>query len=204
MWVKPASLFLVANLLYFLFPFFETLNTTLYSQTNYQRYSPLTKVTLENKLEKTRLSLEDYTKVYESKSGSIAKLLLIFFVLLSSVPLYLIYFRKYSYFTDHLTLALEFNSYLIFCLVLIFSPLIQILFFISTNSTFDASNIVSDRSVSLLIGLFMVYFLTRAGLTFYKAGKIEAFTKSLLLILFIFLSLTIYRFLLFYVTILMT
>lgn len=133
-YMRPVGFFFLANFIYFLAPIFETFNTDLNSQLNYQPHSHWTRPMVEAHLAENDLSMEEFSARYDPASRNNAKLLLVFMVLALFVPLSLIYFRKRSYISAYVTAAFElmafhvwvttvFLSLLVYCTVILASAL---------------------------------------------------------------------------------
>lgn len=197
----PLSLFLLANVLYFLFSFFETFNSTLRAQMYMMPHSTLVRQMVEKKIKKGKTTLDKFRFKYEAQSSQMAKLLVIIFVFFTAASLHLLFYSSKAYFTDHLTLALEFNS---FNLLLnnFFFPMILIgLIYFFLMLRIDLRPYINDDLVTTFTIITSVIFFVKAFREFYGQQRIWAILKALLLIYVLFLSLEIYRFILFFATI---
>src|SRR5690606_24552009 len=128
--LKPVSLFFIANLLYFLFPVFDTFNSHLRTQMHFMPYSTVASQMVEEKLESEGKTLQEFTVQYQQQSTSTARLLLIVFVLLVAVPLALINYSNHYFFYDHFLVSLEYNSVIILAIQVILPRILMAISFV--------------------------------------------------------------------------
>src|SRR5688572_15928889 len=122
---KPVSLFLVAVIIYLLFPVFRGMNISFgnhVSQYNYMGLRffvdwVLAKAAAQN------IPLEQLAENFNAKSEKVSKLLLILVIPLTGLLLKLLFWRKKKFAFDHLTLAAEINTFFLF-LVFLVVPLV--------------------------------------------------------------------------------
>ena len=99
--LAPLSLFFVLNLVYFFFPVIQLFNASL----NTQLLSPLRDFysnIIAHKIVNLGLDLNAFTLLYNMKTTSLAKLMVMVFVVVASLPLNLLYSKRNRYFTDHI------------------------------------------------------------------------------------------------------
>ena len=114
-YLRPLSVFFVLNLIYFLFPIIQLFNASLRTQLN-SVHGKYAAAPIAGKM--TELGVHDITSfslLYDQKTSGLAKMLVIVFAVLASIPLNLIYRSRHRYFTDHVGLAVElvcFNLFL--------------------------------------------------------------------------------------------
>ena len=135
-------------------------------------------------------SVNSFAILYNQKTGGLAKMLVILFVVITSLPLNLIYRARNRYFTDHVGLSVE---------LVCFNFLIILL----TTLILNIAGVGGYVDESVLTGIFIslnLYFLVRAGRTFYEEKPVMIVVKSLLMIGVIRISVEVYRIILFYVT----
>jgi hypothetical protein len=199
-YVRPLQLFFILNLFYFLFPVLQLFNSSLYTQMYLLPHRVLTRALVLEKLEKTEMSLKAYSLLYDAKSQSLAKLLIVIFIVVASLPLSFIYRKKKIYFTDHTALAVE-----LACFNLAINALLLSVVFWILNSLFrlggsDWTRYLNDFALSLIFIATNVYFLWRASRTFYEQKGKRLLLKVPLALVGLYLSLEVFRLLLFFFT----
>lgn len=200
--MKPVSLFFVANFVYFLFPFFEVFNTSFNSQLRYQPYSNLVERMVENKTAELGISIQDFEIRYNGKSSDWAKLLIVIIVFLFSLVVSLINFSRNHYFADHLTVSFEFMSYTILYATIALSYMLYLVIKVAGWVGYELQWIFEQEGRLLLptIVVCLLYFLWRMQIRFYKNHWFKALLKSLVLFAGFATVLLSYRFILFFVT----
>ena len=191
-YLAPMSLFFVLNLVYFLFPLIQLFNASLRTQINSFHGRSAVQV-VASKM--TRLHIQDvhsFSILYDQKTTGLAKMLVILFAVLASLPLNLIYRSRQRYFTDHVALAVELVCFNLFINALLLTLVVNL---------FKLGNYLDE---TVLTGIFIttnLYFLMLSGRTFYDQRGVALVAKSLLMIAVLKISLEAYRAILFYVTI---
>lgn len=197
---RPLQVFFVLNLIYFLFPLVQLFNTSLRTQMYLRTHSALVRTMVHSKVGNDALRLEGYTLMYNQKSTSLAKLLIIVFVILASVPMMLIYRKRNRFFGDHLTLSVELTSFNI-ALNAIFLSLVLMLTSKILHMTHTGwEKYLDDSTLTVIFVLTNSYFLFRAGRTFYNQKNWILILKVAFGLLGLFLSLELYRLTLFLIT----
>lgn len=110
-YMRPVAFFFLANFIYFLLPLFETFNTSLHTQVEFQVYSSWVKPMVSSHLASTGMDMEAFRAIYEPASTSNAKLLLVLMVGLLSAPIALVFARRSAYFSAYVTAAFEMMSF---------------------------------------------------------------------------------------------
>lgn len=199
-YVRPLQLFFVLNLIYFLFPLLQLFNTSLRTQMYLRTHSALVREMVYSKIGHDRLSLTGYELMYNQKSTSLAKLLIIVFVVVASLPMMVIYRKKNRYFTDHVALAVELTSFNLAMNALFLSLFLMVVnkLLYWTHSGWE--KYLDDFTLTIIFVLTNTYFLFKAGRTFYaQKGKI-LIVKVVLGMLGLFIALEAYRLILFLIT----
>ncbi|MEO1086849.1 MAG: DUF3667 domain-containing protein, partial [Acidobacteriota bacterium] len=113
-YMKPLSVFLLANLIYFLSPsFITTFHTDLETQmTRGFVHSPAAAAWVERHLEDSGLSFEAYETRYNAQTKELSKLLLFALALLFSVPLWLLHKPKTTFYAEAVVLSLEVTAFM--------------------------------------------------------------------------------------------
>jgi hypothetical protein len=199
-YIRPLQLFFILNLVYFLFPLLQLFNTSLRTQMYLRTHSKLVRDMVFSKIGNDRLVLEGYSLMYNEKSTGLAKLLIIVFVILASVPMMFIYRRRNRFFTDHVTLSVELT-----CFNLAINAIFLSLFLMLVSKLMHWSHLgwekyLDDFTLTIIFVLTNTYFLFRAGRIFYvQKGKI-LILKVVLGLLGLFIALEAYRLCLFLIT----
>lgn len=198
--LKPVSVFFIANLLYFLFPVFNTFNTNLRTQMHFLPHSEIAAGMVEKRLSKEKVTLEQFTIRYQQQSTTMAKLLLIIFVLIVAVVLALINYSSHYYFHDHFLAALEFSSMLILVGQLFLPWMLTLISNLFADNPGWLGYIFRDSVFSVIIMMlsFLVFYLMEKRV--YLQNPKNAVVKALLMIPGIFIALQSYRIILFFVT----
>ncbi|MEQ9465967.1 MAG: DUF3667 domain-containing protein [Ekhidna sp.] len=195
-YMKPISIFFLANLIYFLFPVFNTFNTNLHLQMNAFPFlhSDLATEMVNSRLEESGETLESFSLRYDSKSTELSKLLLILISLFQAMFFWMIHSRNSKrFFSDHIIVSLELMSFIIlFCIQVLG---LAFLLIASINSSFISELVTSGVMFSLIL-----YYLYRVEFTFYSTGGIRAFANAMLGSIAFSLFIFIYRSLLFFIT----
>lgn len=199
-YIRPLQLFFILNLVYFLFPVLQLFNSSLFTQMYLLPHRGLVRSLVLEKVATGTMSLQAYTLLYDAKSQSLAKLLIVVFIVLASIPLSLIFRKKKLYFTDHTALAVELASFNLAVNALLLS---FIFWFLNTLFNWAEStwiNYLDDVAIAFIFILTNVYFLWRASKTFYGQKGIKSIVKVVLAIVGLYASLEAYRFILFFIT----
>jgi hypothetical protein len=189
-YLKPISLFFVLNLIYFFFPVVQLFNASL----NTQLLSPLRSLyqaMIAHKIIDLGMSVDSFSLIYNLKTTGFAKLMVMVFVVLGSLPLNLLYWKKNRFFTDHVGYVVELACFNLFVNAIVLSILVALL---------DVGKYLDE---AILTGIFIstnLYFLLRSGFKFYGEKGVRLVFKSVLMILFLKLALEVYRSILFFVT----
>ncbi len=191
-YLKPLSVFFVLNLIYFLVPSIQLFNASLRTQLN-SFHGKLAVQPVANKM--TELGFSDvnsFSLIYDQKTTGLAKMLVILFAILASLPLNLLYRSRNRYFTDHVGLSVELVCFNLFLNALFLSLIVRL------------SGLGAHLDELILTGIFVstnLYFLIRSGRIFYEEKGFKLIAKSLFMILVLKVTLEVYRTILFYVTI---
>lgn len=201
-YMKMLSLFFVANFFYFIFPSFDSFNSSLNTQMNLlEGHSEQVTTIVNNHLTNEGITLDEFRKDYESQSTNISKLFVIVLALGFTVILAVINYSKKIYFFDHFLLSLEFYSFLIlFCYVFIPGILMLIIRGVAGIFGADWSVILSDNIFYFVMIFILGYFLFRSQRNFYYQKWYWALPKVVLLLFLMRETWNLYRRMLFYIT----
>jgi hypothetical protein len=199
-YLRPLQLFFILNLVYFLFPVLQLFNSSLRTQINYLFHSGWVQGLVVDRLVKEHESYRGFELIYNDKTTGLAKLLVIVFVILASLPLSLIFRKKDRYFTDHVTLSVELACFNIFVNAISLSALLWVVNLLLRFSGSGWEGYLNDTTLTVIFVSTNLYFLYRASQAFYGQKGLSLITKSLLGIVGLFLALEGYRLMLFFVT----
>lgn len=188
--LAPMSLFFVLNLVYFFFPVIQLFNASL----NTQLLSPIRDFysnIIAHKIVNMGVDLNSFTLMYNLKTTGLAKLMVMVFVVISSLPLNLLYWKKNKYFTDHVTYAVELACFNLFINTLVLTIVVRL---------FGGGGYLDETSLTIIFIITNLYFVLRSGITFYHEKGWRLILKSIGLILFLKVALEVYRAILFFVT----
>ncbi len=197
-YLSPLQLFFFANLIYFLFPVLSTFNTPLEVQLNGLPYSTMVERTVNNYLENSPISLEEFRVEYDQQSSSIGKLILIVLVLIHGLILRLLFIgRKQYYFEDFLATAAYFNSFYILIMLV---GLPYAILGIAKVTGFSTQLVFSETLLNVVFlsaSLIYMFFLIRRV---FDTTSVGTLWRSVSFTVFMIPSFMIYRFILFWVT----
>lgn len=192
-YARPLNLFLLANLLYFLLPIYQTFNTSYYHQLNSQSYSSLIKATVVQIQQQSGMDESAFAAAFNQQSAQLAKLLMLAFVGFWAIFCFVLFYRKDAYFTDFLQLSFEFNSFLVYYATLGLSLLSLLIYRILGWQS-------SDDVLSLVVFVLSFGWLWQAFRLHFAWGKIKASAAALAGVFLMATSLLLYRFLLLWAT----
>lgn len=192
--MKPVSVFFLANLLYFLFPMFNTFTSTLRLQMSAFFHSEIVTEIVERELEENEMDFREYEAIYNAQTEELSKLFLIIMSGLLALFFWPIHIgSKKSLLADHITLGLEIMVFiLLFCLMFI-------VLFLEAFS-FVGLNLVSDQNLTILALVSLLYFFMRAERTFYGFKGFRMIFNAFGCIGAVAVSVTLYRAILFFIT----
>ncbi len=189
-YLKPISLFFVLNLVYFFFPLIQLFNATLHTQL-LSPFGQFYKVIVAHKAVELGLTVDSFKLIYDQKTTGFAKLMVMVFVLVASLPLNLFYWKRNRLFTDHVGYMVELACFNLFVNALLLSVL----------AFLGLGHYLSENVLSAIFITTNLYFLIGSGYSFYGERNWMLVVKSALMIFSLGLALEIYRAILFFVTI---
>ncbi|MBI3218074.1 MAG: DUF3667 domain-containing protein [Bacteroidetes bacterium] len=200
-YMKMISLFFVANFFYFLFPVFDSYNSSLYTQLNsLGTHSIQAKAIVKERVEKDKIEIRDFQRDYQNQSTNLSKLFIVALVVALTIFLTVINYSKQNYFFDHLLVALEFYSFQLIMNLVIIANLFLWIIKIGKGYDWDLGFLLTDKFFTILTSLTLIYFLFRQQITFYHQKWYWAIPRAVLLLFLIGQSVHHYRMMLFYVT----
>ena len=195
-YVKPTTLFLMANTAYYLLQPFtgsNTFRTTLALQ-GQQAYSRLTRPLIEAKLAQPGLDREAFAAAFDARSQSLSKLLLIMFVPLLAAVVAVVYRKRRRPFGEHLVLALHFKAFVLSYVCLLLMPLVPRLL-----AMLGMSGQGEGLSSLIMLGILAAY-LTCAFRRVFSDTWLRAALRAVLVALGYSVLLLVYRAALFFIT----
>jgi len=189
-YLRPISLFFVLNLVYFLFPVIQLFNASLNTQL-ISPFSALIRPIVARKMVLEHFDLASFSLVYGTKSASLAKLMVMVFVVLASLPLNFLYRKKNRYFTDHVGYAVELACFNLFINTMVLAVIASIGGF---------GHYLNETVLTVIFITTNLYFLIRSGITFYHETGWRLILKSVLMIGLLKVALEVYRLILFFMT----
>ncbi len=197
---KPMSMFFVANLIYFLFPLYNSLNSSLNVQMNMLPHSELATKLVQNKLEAEEVDFDTFQIRYNQQSTNMAKMILVMMVIYFSIPLMLVNFNKKMYYSDHLLVSLEVCSLIILVNFVALLWVIQFAVFLFGLAGVNIDFLFTDTySIWISIPVFFYLFFQMERRA-YSETIGWALSKSVLLFFGFYVVLQLYRATLFFVT----
>jgi hypothetical protein len=195
-YLKPLSLFLVLNLAYFLFPvvqlFNASLNTQLRSSSVLYALKNLYKNVVATKVASMGIDFPSFSLIYNLKTVGLAKLMVMIFVVIGSLPLNLLYRKRNRFFTDHIDYMVELAC---------FNLLVNAITLSAVAAFTGIGNYLNETSLTIFFISTNLYFLMRSSAQFYGEKGWRLVVKSIIMMLFLKVALELYRSILFFVTI---
>lgn len=191
--ISPMSLFFVLNLFYFFFPVIQLFNASLTTQL-LSPLSPFYKTLIATKAVSMGVDIKAFAMLYNLKTATLAKLMVMVFVVLSSLPLNVLYWKKNKYFMDHVGFAVELAAFNLFVNAIVLTLIVRIA---------GLGTYLDEITLTVIFITTNLYFVLRASFVFYHERGWRLVVKSLVLILFLKVALEAYRSILFFVTLFM-
>jgi len=199
--LSPLPLFFLINFLYFLVAPFDTFNTHFQIQLEGQIYSELIHDYGHQQLEKSKLDKETFIARYNSHSANISKSILLLFVVLFTVPLMILFYKKTSLYFEHLMFSLSFISFLLLGIFIIL-PYLTVLLQLLLNQMGVNLDVDWNGGFMVLFALLITGIYLGVGLkTFYQETWKLVLLKTPVLLFSLVFTLFLYRFLLFFATV---
>lgn len=187
---RPLNLFFVLNLVYFLFPLIQLFSASLKTQLA-TTYAAVAREMVAAKAVQLGVPIAAFEVLYNEKSVGLAKLLVIVFAVVASLPLNLLYRKRNRFFIDHVGLMVELACFNLFVNALLMTVAAK---FLGLGQWLD------NNIITICFVVTNLYFLIRASITFYGQKGVKLVLKSLVMIAILAIALEVYRFILFMVT----
>lgn len=192
-YLRPLSLFFVLNLIYFLFPVIQLFNASLHTQLLtpfrhlYAHWVALKMVALQIK------SIASFEIIYNEKTIGLAKLLVMVFVFLASLPLNLLYRQRNRYFVDHVGFMVELACFNLFMNAIFLTLITRLL---------GLGAYLNELTLTGIFAITNLYFLILGTKTFYMERSWRMIIKPVFILLVLKVALECYRAILFLITML--
>ncbi len=191
-YLPPISVFFVLNLVYFLFPVIQLFNASLKTQLQ-SFYGKLINSVVATKMVNLHINdIESFMILYNQKTIAFAKLLVMVFVVVGSLPLNILYRKRNRYFSDHVAFMVELACFNLFVNAIALSVL---------TSALGLGRYLDEVSLTIIFVTTNLYFLLRSGAIFYKQHGWKLVIKSMIMLLTLKAALEVYRLILFWITI---
>lgn len=113
-YMRPIPFFLVVNLIFFIIPFRNMYTQGLDTYTSFDNYTKYNTVGLVQKeLARTKLSLDEYTQIFNEKITHLSKELIFIYIPFYGLVFALLFWYKKRYFVEHLIFATHFMSFIL-------------------------------------------------------------------------------------------
>jgi hypothetical protein len=190
-YLKPISVFFVLNLVYFLFPVIQLFNASLKTQLQSEYGVWISEIVAHAMINMNINDIDSFSIIYNQKTAGLAKLLVMVFVVLGSLPLNVLYRKRNRYFSDHVGYMVELASFNLFVNAICLTILTTVL---------GLGHYLDEFVLTFIFVSTNCYFLLRSGVVFYKERGWRLVLKSLIMLLFLKLALEVYRAILFFIT----
>lgn len=199
-YMRPIAFFFVANVIYFLFPLFiNTFATSLRNQRDMQFYGFYVNEIVEKRLAHEKISEPDFEAKYNNQSVNLAKSLLILVIPIFALFVFVANLSSRKYFSDHILFSAEFNAFMLFCNMIIL-PIILLAVTYVIQLLGGSFPDVNDDFLLPIISATSLYFLIRGEMKFYEQKWWRSILRGAFLYFLFFITLMLYRFILFFMT----
>ena len=189
--LKPLSLFFVLNLIYFLFPVIQLFNASLNTQLLTPQRELVHQMVAHKMVSLNMKDIASFSLIYNQKTTTLAKLMVMVFVVIASLPLNLFYRKKNRYFADHVGFMVELACFNLF---------LNAIFLTLITKLFGLGQYLDEQVLTYLFVATNLYFLLMSGINFYSEKGWRLAVKSIAMLLMLKLGLEIYRAVLFLIT----
>ena len=190
--MRPIGMFFIANIFYFLLPALNDFNPNLSAQLHYSPYQEFAQSLVNKKIEKNGLDLKTYQNVYDNKSEYYAKTIIFVNVPILALFMYMLLFKKRPYYVEHLVYTI--HLYAGFMFLFAFIPLIY------NGITMLLNVSIAEMIPQLLIITIVLAFIYASAKNFYQKNWFKSILITAYTFVFWFVSLAIFKFILFMLT----
>lgn len=191
---SPVSMFILMSVIYFLFPVFQTFNSTLSTHLNFGFYKEMAQAKVEAFTHGDENIYREYEISFNESTANYGKLAIFIFVILLSIPLLVLNFSRNHFFADHIISSFEINSFLILINTILLPLVVILLMLIGIK---EANG---DEVVGPLLALLFMYFLVRFHKRYYGNTWTMSLGKSIIITFSMVYALDVYRGVVFFLT----
>lgn len=196
-YMKPMAFFFVGNFIYFLFPLFQTFNTSL----GVQMLRPGIREEVVTFVEANALSVDEFAKTYNASSTNWAKIILVLLAPLMFPFLVIVNYSKKTFLADHFAFAMEYAAFMVFVpTILVSFFLATIVFLVRILFGMDVNSFFEDQNTLPFLLLIILYFLALGVRHFYGFPWWRVAVSAGVLLGCQALIISAYRFILFKIT----
>lgn len=197
---KPSQLFIILNVIYFLsYIGFDTFTTPLYDHMNKTVYNSFASKMVNHKISNENITLKDYDEKFYTTISFQSRTLIFIMILLLALCFHLLYLRQGAYFYDNLVFSTYFFSFILLYLTTVLNILdflFSMLFRYDFN--FDTDFWSSDPLSFVIFTISMFIYLYIALKRVYKQPVLLTTVKTALSIAGLYITIEIYRLILFF------
>lgn len=194
---KPLSFFLMLVILYLLFPVFEGLNMRLQFHTSHDLYGAFAKKKVEDIMAAKNLSFEQVSDIFHNKGEKVSKFMLFIILPVMALISWVLGYKKRPYYYDHFIYSTENTSFFILWGFLLL-PLLMVAIRVFVGSQVFKGDFISGSVI--IVGMIVFTFLSARRFFKFSIGYNILYTILYLGLLILFVQ-YIYKFLLFYFSI---
>lgn len=194
---KPLSFFLMLVILYLLFPVFEGLNMRLYYHTSHDLYGVFAQKKVASVMAAKHLSFEQVSDIFHNKGEKVSKFLLFIILPAMAAISWLLAFKKRRYYYDHFIYSTENTSFFMLWGFLLL-PLIMVILRVFLGNQVFQGDFISGSVI--IIGMLIFTFISARRFFKFSSWYSIIYTILYLGLLVLFVQ-YIYKFLLFYLSI---
>lgn len=195
------SLFFIANLLYLIYTPIDTFNSRFQIVIEGQPYSESLLPQVHNKMQQKQWTITQLEEHYNEKSSHEAKLLLIVFVFLVSLPVALLFISRKRYYYDYVIFAMEYVNFIMYALMLLIPYFLTVVIISVQLIRHKVTEVnVNAPLLSAFAVLLLWVYLTLAARRVFKQAWWLTIIKAAALVCCTIVAMFFYRFLAFEVT----
>jgi hypothetical protein len=198
--IKPMSMFFIANLIYFLFPLYNSLNSPLNNQMYQLPHSRIAERMVKEEVKTAKTDLKTFEVAYNQQSTNMAKMVLFLLVLYFSLPLALVNYSKKLFYYDHLMICLELFSLIILVALVAIPWLLYFFIWVASLAGKDISFVLDNSVSSWILGTTLFYLIFCIEREAYSKTKIVSLSRAAILVALFIVALQSYRASLFFIT----
>jgi hypothetical protein len=193
-------MFFIANLIYFLFPLDNSLNSPLNNQMYQLPHSRIAERMVKEEVKTAKTDLKTFEVAYNQQSTNMAKMVLFLLVLYFSVPLALVNYSKKLFYYDHLMICLELFSLIILVTLVAIPWFLYFVIWVVSLAGKDIMFMLDNSVTSWVLGTTLFYLIFRIEREAYSKTKIVSLSRAAILVALFIVALQSYRASLFFIT----